>query len=90
MSENETPVENIDHPYARENGVEWAPEAWDRVKQAPEFVRPGIRKLTWFEAIMVSNHVSLRMPGSVTTSGRAIDSCLHASASSTRRPQPIR
>ncbi len=45
MSENETPVENIDHPYARENGVEWTPEAWDRVKQAPEFVRPGIRKL---------------------------------------------
>jgi len=45
MSENQTPVENIDHPYARENGVEWTPEAWDRVKQAPEFVRPGIRKL---------------------------------------------
>lgn len=35
----------MDHPYARENGVEWTPEAWERVKHAPEFVRPGIRKL---------------------------------------------
>lgn len=38
-------VEKIDHPYARENGVEWTPEAWERVKHAPEFVRPGIKKL---------------------------------------------
>ncbi len=35
----------IDHPYAVENGVSWDPEAWERVKHAPEFVRPGIRKL---------------------------------------------
>jgi proto-chlorophyllide reductase subunit len=35
----------IDHPYARENGVEWTEEAWERVKHAPEFVRPGIKKL---------------------------------------------
>ncbi|MEE9259445.1 MAG: PCP reductase family protein, partial [Nitrospinaceae bacterium] len=41
----ETSVEEIDHPYARENGVEWTLEAWERVKHAPEFVRPGIRKL---------------------------------------------
>lgn len=42
----ETPLtEIIDHPYARENNVEWDPEAWERVKHAPEFVRPGIRKL---------------------------------------------
>lgn len=39
------PTEEIDHPYARENGVEWTQEAWERVKHAPEFVRPGIRKL---------------------------------------------
>ncbi|MFQ5449481.1 MAG: PCP reductase family protein [Nitrospinaceae bacterium] len=45
MSEKNTQVEKIDHPYARENGVEWTLEAWDRVKHAPEFVRPGIRKL---------------------------------------------
>ncbi|MBI4384653.1 MAG: PCP reductase family protein [Nitrospinae bacterium] len=37
--------EKIDHPYAEENGVEWSAEAWERVKHAPEFVRPGIRKL---------------------------------------------
>ena len=37
--------EKIDHPYARENGVEWTEEAWERVKHAPEFVRPGIKKL---------------------------------------------
>ncbi len=41
----ENSVEEIDHPYARENGVEWTLEAWERVKHAPEFVRPGIRKL---------------------------------------------
>ncbi|MFQ5482115.1 MAG: PCP reductase family protein [Nitrospinaceae bacterium] len=35
----------IDHPYADENNVEWTVEAWERVKHAPEFVRPGIRKL---------------------------------------------
>jgi len=38
-------VEKIDHPYARENGVEWTEEAWERIKHAPEFVRPGIKKL---------------------------------------------
>lgn len=37
--------EKIDHPYAEENGVEWTADAWERVKHAPEFVRPGIRKL---------------------------------------------
>jgi hypothetical protein len=37
--------EKIDHPYAEENGVEWMADAWERVKHAPEFVRPGIRKL---------------------------------------------
>lgn len=38
-------TEKIDHPYAKENGVEWTEEAWERVKHAPEFVRPGIKKL---------------------------------------------
>ncbi|MDA0690671.1 MAG: PCP reductase family protein [Nitrospinae bacterium] len=38
-------IEKIDHPYAKENGVEWTEEAWERVKHAPEFVRPGIKKL---------------------------------------------
>jgi hypothetical protein len=38
-------TEEIDHPYAKENGVEWTLEAWERVKHAPEFVRPGIKKL---------------------------------------------
>jgi hypothetical protein len=43
---DETPsTESIDHPYARENNVEWDADAWERVKHAPEFVRPGIRKL---------------------------------------------
>ncbi len=37
--------DRINHPYADENGVEWTVEAWERVKHAPEFVRPGIRKL---------------------------------------------
>lgn len=37
--------DRIDHPYADEMGVEWTVEAWERVKHAPEFVRPGIRKL---------------------------------------------
>lgn len=37
--------EKIEHPYAEENGVEWMADAWERVKHAPEFVRPGIRKL---------------------------------------------
>jgi len=37
--------DRIHHPYADENGVEWTVEAWERVKHAPEFVRPGIRKL---------------------------------------------
>ncbi|GJL77193.1 MAG: hypothetical protein NPINA01_01820 [Nitrospinaceae bacterium] len=38
-------VDKMDHPYAKENGVEWTEEAWERVKHAPEFVRPGIKKL---------------------------------------------
>lgn len=38
-------TEKIDHPYARENEIEWSPEAWERIKHAPEFVRPGIKKL---------------------------------------------
>lgn len=37
--------DRINHPYADENNVEWTVEAWERVKHAPEFVRPGIRKL---------------------------------------------
>ncbi len=37
--------DRINHPYADENHVEWTVEAWERVKHAPEFVRPGIRKL---------------------------------------------
>ncbi|PIQ96393.1 MAG: hypothetical protein COV67_09790 [Nitrospinae bacterium CG11_big_fil_rev_8_21_14_0_20_56_8] len=47
MSEPNNPAieDIIDHPYARENGITWTPEAWERVKHAPEFVRPGIRKL---------------------------------------------
>ncbi len=45
MNEKTPSTEIIDHPYARENNVEWHPEAWERVKHAPEFVRPGIRKL---------------------------------------------
>jgi hypothetical protein len=38
-------IDKMDHPYAKENGVEWTEEAWERVKHAPEFVRPGIKKL---------------------------------------------
>ena len=38
-------IADVDHPYAKENGVEWSEDAWERVKHAPEFVRPGIRKL---------------------------------------------
>ena len=45
MSEKTPQTEITDHPYARENNVEWSPEAWERVKHAPAFVRPGIRKL---------------------------------------------
>ena len=37
--------DRVDHPYADEMGVVWTVEAWERVKHAPEFVRPGIRKL---------------------------------------------
>lgn len=37
--------ELLDHPYAEEHNIEWTPEAWERVKHAPEFVRPGIKKL---------------------------------------------
>ncbi len=42
----------IEHPYADENGILWHEEAWDRVKHAPEFVRPGIRKLMVQRAVM--------------------------------------
>ena len=45
MSEKDNSTEKIEHPYAEENGVEWSPEAWERIKHAPEFVRPGIKKL---------------------------------------------
>jgi len=45
MTDETPPTESIDHPYARENNVEWDADAWERVKHAPEFVRPGIRKL---------------------------------------------
>ena len=38
-------IEGIEHPYADENNVVWTQEAWDRIKHAPEFVRPGIKKL---------------------------------------------
>ena len=41
----EIKIADVDHPYAKENGIEWSEEAWERVKHAPEFVRPGIRKL---------------------------------------------
>jgi hypothetical protein len=50
MGENQTDA--IDHPYARENHVEWTPEAWERVKHAPEFVRPGIKKLMVQRAVL--------------------------------------
>jgi hypothetical protein len=33
------------HEKEIEAGVTWTIEAWERVKHAPEFVRPGIRKL---------------------------------------------
>jgi hypothetical protein len=42
----------IEHSYADENGILWHEEAWDRVKHAPEFVRPGIRKLMVQRAVM--------------------------------------
>ena len=45
MGTQEIKITDADHPYAKENGVAWAEEAWERVKHAPEFVRPGIRKL---------------------------------------------
>jgi len=45
MGTGEIKIADVDYPYARENGVEWSEEAWERVKHAPEFVRPGIRKL---------------------------------------------
>ncbi len=45
MGTQEIKITDADHPYAKENGVVWAEEAWERVKHAPEFVRPGIRKL---------------------------------------------
>jgi len=49
---NDITTTEIDHPYARDNGVEWKLEAWNRVKHAPEFVRPGIRKLMVQRAVM--------------------------------------
>ncbi len=45
MGTQEEKIADVDHPYAKENGVEWSEDAWERVKHAPEFVRPGIRKL---------------------------------------------
>jgi len=45
MGTQEVKIADVDHPYAKENGVEWSEDAWERVKHAPEFVRPGIRKL---------------------------------------------
>ena len=45
MGTQEIKIADVDHPYAKENGVEWSEDAWERVKHAPEFVRPGIRKL---------------------------------------------
>ena len=45
METGEIKIADVDHPYAKENGVEWSEDAWVRVKHAPEFVRPGIRKL---------------------------------------------
>ena len=45
METGEIKIADVDHPYAKENGVEWSEDAWERVKHAPEFVRPGIRKL---------------------------------------------
>lgn len=46
------PITEVDHSYARDNGVEWDTEAWERVKHAPEFVRPGIRKLMVQRAVL--------------------------------------
>ena len=43
MGTQEIKISDADHPYAKENGVAWAEEAWERVKHAPEFVRPGIQ-----------------------------------------------
>ena len=45
METGEIKIADVDHPYAKENGVKWSEDAWERVKHAPEFVRPGIRKL---------------------------------------------
>ena len=45
METGEIKIADVDHPYAKENGVDWSEDAWERVKHAPEFVRPGIRKL---------------------------------------------
>ena len=45
MESGEIKIIDVDHPYAKENGVQWSEDAWERVKHAPEFVRPGIRKL---------------------------------------------
>ena len=50
--------EKIDHPYARENNVEWTEEAWERVKHAPEFVRPGIKKLMVQRTVNVVTNTS--------------------------------
>jgi len=45
MGTQEIKIADVDHPYAKENGIEWPEAAWERVKHAPEFERPGIRKL---------------------------------------------
>jgi hypothetical protein len=45
METGEIKIADVDHPYAKENDVKWSEDAWERVKHAPEFVRPGIRKL---------------------------------------------
>ncbi len=45
MEEKNSTSEIIDHPYAHENNVTWHPDAWERVKHAPEFIRPVICKL---------------------------------------------
>ncbi|MFQ5673437.1 MAG: PCP reductase family protein [Nitrospinales bacterium] len=52
MPQEQNQQEIIEHAYARENGVEWKLEAWERVKHAPEFVRPGIKKLMVQRAVM--------------------------------------
>lgn len=52
MPQEQNREEIIDHAYAQESGVEWKLEAWERIKHAPEFVRPGIKKLMVQRAVM--------------------------------------